>query len=79
MVAYSLAGGNAAVIIRESGEAVACSLVREGRRRQSLALGPGYRKNSKTVAKQNQLPLAGLDSMCGARTQKTTRVLTIKN
>ena len=51
----------------------ACSLAREGRRRQSLALGPRQRENSETVdsetvAKQKQLPSAGLDSMRGAIT-----------
>ena len=51
-VAYSLAGGKAAAVTLKSGEAAACSLVREGRRRQSLALGPGQRENSKTVAKR---------------------------
>ena len=30
-VAYSLAGGKAATVTRESGEVVACSLAREGR------------------------------------------------
>ena len=36
-------------------------------------------ENYKTVAMQKQLPLAGLDSMRTARTQKTTLVLTINN
>ena len=48
----------------------ACSLAREGRRRQSLSLGPRQRENSETLATQKQLPSAGLDSMRGARAQK---------
>ena len=51
-VAYSLAGEKAAAVTRESGEVAACSLEREGRRRQSLALGMGQKENSKTVAKR---------------------------
>ena len=39
-VAYSLARGKAAAVTRVSGEVAACSLVRERRRQQSLALGP---------------------------------------
>ena len=39
-VAYSLAGGKTATVTRESGEVAACSLAREGRRWQSIALGP---------------------------------------
>ena len=50
-VAYSLAGGKAAAVSRESGEVAACSLAREGRQWQSLALGPGQRENSETFAK----------------------------
>ena len=38
----------------------------------------GTEINSETIAKWNQLPSAGLDSMLGARAQKTT-VLTINN
>ena len=38
-VAYSLARGKAAAVTRESGEVAACSLARERRRQQSLALG----------------------------------------
>ena len=38
-MAYSLARGKAAAVTRESGEVAACSLARERRRRQSLALG----------------------------------------
>ena len=70
-VTYLLAGGKAAAATRESGKVAACSLVREGRRRQSLALGLGQRE---TVAKQKQLPSAGLDtnSMCRSPAQKTT-------
>ena len=44
VVAYSLAGGKAAAVTRERGEVAAYSLVREGRQRQSLAVGPGQRK-----------------------------------
>ena len=33
-VAYSLVGGKAVAVTRESGEVAACSLAREGRRRQ---------------------------------------------
>ena len=39
-VAYSLARGKAAAVIRENGEVAACYLARERRRQQSLALGP---------------------------------------
>ena len=52
MVVYSLAGGKAAAVTRESEEVAVCSLVQEGRRQQSYALGPGQRENSKTVAKR---------------------------
>ena len=65
-------GSGPAAVIRESVESAACSLAREGRRRQSLALGPGEREKSETVVKQMQLPSAGLDSMRRARAQKTT-------
>ena len=71
-IVYSLAGGKAAAVTRESRRVAAFSLSREGRRRQSLALWPGQRENSETVAKQNELPSASLDSMRGARAQKTT-------
>ena len=56
----------AAAVTRESGEVAACSLARGRRQRQSLALGPRrdvQRENIETVAKQKQLPSAGLDSM----------------
>ena len=39
----------------------------------------GQKENSETVAKQKQLPSAGLDSMCGARGQKIAGVLTMNN
>ena len=68
-VTYLLAGGKAAAVIRESGEVAACSLAREGRRRQSLALGLG---RLETVSKQKQLPSVSLDSMRRAYAQKTT-------
>ena len=70
VVAYSLAGGKAAAVTRERGEVATCSLVREGRRRQSLVVGPGQRENFETVANQKQLPSAGLDSMGGACAQR---------
>ena len=35
-VVYSLAGGKAAAVTRDSGEVAACFLAREGRRRQSI-------------------------------------------
>ena len=54
-MAYSLAGEKAAAVTRESGEVAACSLEREGRRRQSLAFGMGQKENSKTVAKRLRL------------------------
>ena len=47
-VAYSLVRGKAAAVTRESGEVAVCSLVRERRRRQSLALGP-LRDKDKTA------------------------------
>ena len=53
-MAYSLARGKAAAVTRESGAVAACSLVRERRRRQSLALGP-LRDKTGTVAKQKKL------------------------
>ena len=71
-VAYSLAKGEAAAVTRESGEVAVCSLARKGRRWQSLGLGPGQSENSETIAKQNQLPSAGLDSMRRAHAQRTT-------
>ena len=62
VVEYSQARGKAAAVIRENGEVAACSLARERRRQQSLALGPcragtRQRENTETVAKQ---PSAGL-------------------
>ena len=66
----NILAGKAAAVTRESGEVAAYSLAREGRRRQSLALGLRQRENSETVAKKKQLPSAGLDSMRRARTQK---------
>ena len=53
-LAYSLAGEEAAVcsLACTRGKATAVT---------SLALGPGQKEPSKTVAKQNQLPSAGLD------------------
>ena len=77
VVAYSLARGSAAAATRENGEVAACSLARERRRQQSLALGPrrdgrDREKNTETVSKQKQLPSAGLDSMRGARAHKIT-------
>ena len=59
-MAYSLAIGKAAAVTQESGEVAACSLAREGRRRQSLALRPGQREKLRTVVGQKQLPSAGL-------------------
>ena len=55
-VAYSLARGKAAAVTRENGEVAACSLARERRRQQSLALGPRGTVNTETVAKQKQRP-----------------------
>ena len=46
---------------------------------KAMAVTRARSENYKTVAKQKQLPLAGLDSMCTARTQKTTLVLNINN
>ena len=47
-VMYSLAGGKAAGVIRESAEAAACSLAREGTCTRATA---GQRENYETVAK----------------------------
>ena len=49
-----------------------CFLARKGRQRQTVALGPGQRETSETVAKQKQLPSTSVDSMCEARAQKMT-------
>ena len=62
VVAYSLARGKAAAVTRENGEVAACSLARERRRQQSLALA--WAAPGQTVAK--------LDSMRGARAHKIT-------
>ena len=67
-VAYSLARGKAAAVTRESGEVEACSREREGEGRAA----PGQRENIETVAKQKQLPSAGLEIMRGARAHKIT-------
>ena len=57
--AYCLARGVAAAVTGESGEAAACSLAREGRRRQSLR--PGMKTPKPLLsAKQKQRPSAGL-------------------
>ena len=65
--AYSLARGAVAAVTRESGEAAACSLARQGRRRQSLGLGE---KTPKPLlsAKQKQQPSAGLTYVDRMRT-----------
>ena len=54
-VAYSLVRVKAAAVTRESEEAAGCSLVREGRRRQSLTLGLGQRKNSELLCRSSCL------------------------
>ena len=57
--ACSLARRVAAAVTGESGEVAGCSLVREGRRRQSL--GPGVKTPKPLLgAKQKQQPSAGL-------------------
>ena len=70
--------GKAAAVIRESGEVAraACSLARAV---SCTWAAPGQRENTETVAKQKQLPSAGLVTMRGARAQKITCVLTIKS
>ena len=54
-------GAAAYLVTGESGEAAACSPVREGRRRQSLRPGSGVKTpNPLLGAKQKQQPSAGL-------------------
>ena len=70
--------GKAAAVTRERGEVAraACSLARAV---SCTWAAPGQRENTETVAKQKQLPSAGLVTMRGARAQKITWVLTIKS
>ena len=56
------------------GRGVLCSLARERRAMVVTCAwaAPGQRENIETVAKQKQLPSAGLDSMHGVRAQNIT-------
>ena len=71
-MAYSLVSEKAAAVTQESGEAVACSLAREGKATAVTCTRAGTERNFETITKQKQLPSAGLHSMHGAHTQKTT-------
>ena len=75
-MSYSLARGkaaHAAAVTRERGEVAraACSLARAV---SCTWAAPGQlqRENTETVAKQKQLPSAGLVTMRGVRAQKIT-------
>ena len=70
-MSYSLARGKAAAVTRERGEVAraVCSLARAV---SCTWAAPGQREDTETVAKQKQLPSAGLVTMRGARAQKIT-------
>ena len=71
-VAYSLARGKAVAVTRESGEVAACSLARERRRRQSLALEQ-RREREKTPKPLLSRSSCSLDSMRGGRAPGRSR------